>query len=80
LAVRIAPSGLKTWDLAYRIKGSGKMRRPSLGRVDDLPLERARERLIERKKAALISWDARLRAIIAGEPVASNIVDLRKAG
>ena len=26
LAVRVAPSGLKTWDLANRIRGSGKVR------------------------------------------------------
>ena len=32
LAVRVAPSGVKTWDLAYRIRGTGKMRRLSLGR------------------------------------------------
>jgi hypothetical protein len=24
LAVRVAPSGLRTWDLAYRIRGTGK--------------------------------------------------------
>ena len=36
--------------------------------------------LIERKKAALLSWDARLRAIISGEAT-SNVVELlRKTG
>ena len=34
LAVRVAPSGLKTWDLAYRIRGAGKVRRVSLGRIN----------------------------------------------
>jgi hypothetical protein len=29
LAVRVAPSGVKTWDLAYRIRGTGQMRRLS---------------------------------------------------
>jgi hypothetical protein len=38
LAVRVAPSGLKTWDLAYRIRGSGKVRRVSLGRIVDVSL------------------------------------------
>jgi hypothetical protein len=38
LAVRVAPSGLKTWDLAYRIRGSGKVRRGSLGRIVDVSL------------------------------------------
>src|SRR5918994_862699 len=33
LAVRVAPSGIKTWDLAYRIRGLGKVRRVSLGRL-----------------------------------------------
>ena len=36
LAVRVAPSGVKTWDLAYRIRGTGKMRRLSLGRTTDM--------------------------------------------
>lgn len=44
LAVRVAPSGIKTWDLAYRIRSSGKVRRVSLGRVADVSLEKARER------------------------------------
>ncbi len=52
LAVRVAPSGLKTWDLAYRIRGSGKMRRVSLGRVTDVSLEKARERANELTSAA----------------------------
>ena len=25
LAVRVAPSGVKTWDLSFRIRGSGKV-------------------------------------------------------
>ena len=35
------------WDLAYRIRGSGKVRRVSLGRVADVSLEKARERANE---------------------------------
>ena len=38
LAVRVAPSGLKTWDLAYRIRGTAKTRRLSLGRATDVSL------------------------------------------
>jgi integrase len=46
LALRVAPSGLKTWDLAYRVKGSTKVKRPSLGRYGDpgAGLEEARAR------------------------------------
>jgi hypothetical protein len=52
LAVRVAPSGVKTWDLAYRIRGTAKMRRLSLGRTTDVSLERARERANELTTAA----------------------------
>ena len=40
----MAPSGVKTWDLSFIIRGSGKVRRISLGRVADRSLEKARER------------------------------------
>src|ERR1700683_1669065 len=52
LAVRVAPSGLKTWDLVYRIKGSGRVRRVSFGRVLDVALEEARKRANELTSAA----------------------------
>jgi integrase len=57
LAVRVAPSGLRTWDLAYRIRGSGKVRRVSLGRVADVNLEKARERANELTSAARAGRD-----------------------
>ena len=38
LAVRVAPSGVRTWDLAYRIRGTGKMRRLSLGKRTLAPI------------------------------------------
>src|SRR5580704_4833182 len=44
LAVRVAPSGLKTWDVAYRIRGAGVGRRLSLGPFPAISLEAARER------------------------------------
>ena len=51
LAVRVAPDGGMTWDLAFRIKGA-KVRRTSLGQVEDLPLKGARDRANELTKAA----------------------------
>jgi len=57
LAVRVAPSGVKTWDLAYRIRGSGKVRRVSLGRVADVSLEKARERANELTSASRAGRD-----------------------
>ena len=54
LAIRVAASGEKTWDLAYRISGSSRQRRPSLGRYGDPggSLEEARARTIELTAAA----------------------------
>ena len=46
LALRVAADGGKTWGVAYRIKGKG-VRRPSLGRYEDIGLEAARERANE---------------------------------
>ena len=57
LAVRVAPSGVKTWDLAYRIRGAGKVRRVSLGRVGDVSLEMARSRANELTSAARAGRD-----------------------
>jgi len=55
--VRVAPSGLKTWDLAYRIHGAGTVRRISLGRTGDVSLEQARERANELTGAARAGRD-----------------------
>src|SRR6202142_53210 len=52
LAVRVAPSGLRTWDLAYRVKGSGKVKSLSLGRIGDPSLEHARDRAHQLTSAA----------------------------
>src|SRR4029079_13928556 len=57
LAVRVAPSGIKTWDLPYRIRGLGKTRRLSLGRVSDVGLDKARERANELTRAARAGRD-----------------------
>ena len=51
LALRVATDGGKTWDLRYRIKGEG-VRRPSLGRYEDVGLEAARRRANELTSAA----------------------------
>ena len=57
LAVRVAPNGVKTWDLAYRIRGAAKTRRLSLGRVSDISLENARARANELTSAARMGRD-----------------------
>lgn len=57
LAVRVAPSGGRTWDLAYRIARTGKVRRISLGRVEDVSLEVARLRAYQLTSAARAGRD-----------------------
>lgn len=53
LAARVATDGVVTWDLAFRIAKTGKVRRVSLGRwPDDRSLEEARDRAAAITKAA----------------------------
>src|SRR5262244_225048 len=81
LAVRVAPSGVKTWDLAYRIRGSGKVRRVSLGRVSDVTLEKARERANELTSAAragrdLIADEEESQAAAASRLTVEKLIEL----
>src|SRR6516165_3154899 len=81
LAVRVAPSGIKTWDLAYRIRGSGKVRRLSLGRVADVSLERARQRANELTSAAragrdLVAEEEERRAAAASRLTVQKLIEL----
>jgi len=81
LAVRVAPSGIKTWDLAYRIRNTGKTRRLSLGRVSDIGLEKARERANELTSAArtgcdLIAEEKQRRTAAAARISIEKLIDL----
>ena len=81
LAVRVAPSGIKTWDLAYRIRGSGKTRRLSLGRVSDVSLEKARDRANKLTSAArtgrdLIAEEEEARAAAALRLTVGQLIEL----
>ena len=81
LAVRVAPSGVKTWDLAYRIRGTPKTRRLSLGRTTDVSLEQARERANELTSAArsgrdLIAEEGEARAAAASRITVGALIDL----
>jgi hypothetical protein len=81
LALRVAPSGVKTWDLAYRIRGTAKMRRLSLGRTTDIGLEQARERANELTSAArggrdLIGEEGEARDAAASRITVGSLIDL----
>ena len=56
LALRVATSGSKTFDLSFRIKG-GLARRMSLGRFPEISLEEARDRANELTKVGRAGRD-----------------------
>ncbi len=81
LAIRVAPSGLKTWDLAYRVKGTGKVTRLSLGRTADVTLENARERANALTSAArtgrdLLAEEAEVRTAAAARITVEKLIEL----
>lgn len=57
LAIRVAPSGLKTWDVAFRVRKSGIFRRLSLGPFPAISLDAARERTAALTNAAQTGRD-----------------------
>jgi integrase len=61
LAIRVAPNGLLTWDLAFRLKagneGKRVFRRLSLGRFPEVSLDAARDRAGELTRAARAGRD-----------------------
>jgi integrase len=72
---------MKTWDLAYRIRGTRKMRRLSLGRIADVGLEQARERANELTSAArggrdLIAEEGEARDAAASRITVGSLIDL----
>jgi integrase len=87
LAIRVAPSGLKTWNLSYRLRGSAKVKRLSLGRYGDpgASLEEARARAGEltgsaRQGIDLIADEAEKREEKARAMTLGKLVDLYLAG
>jgi site-specific recombinase XerD len=81
LAIRVAPSGIKTWDLAYRIRNLARTRRLSLGRVSDLGLDKARERANELTSAArtgrdLVAEEEERRAGAAARITIEQLIEL----
>jgi integrase len=56
LAARMAPSGVISWDMAYRIARGGT-RRPSLGKWPDISIEAARDRGNDLRRAARAGRD-----------------------
>jgi len=72
LAVRVAPSGLKTWDVAFRITGTGVYRRLSLGQFPAVTLDAARARTLALTNAAKTGRD-----LIGEEKAAQTAAEAR---
>jgi len=77
----VAPSGLKTWDVAFRIRGSGVGRRLSLGPFPAISLERARERTNALTKAAkvgrdLVAEEKTAKAAAEGRATVGQLIEL----
>jgi integrase len=45
LAIRVAPSGIKTWDVLFRIRGTAVVKRKALGAFPAVTLAQARDRM-----------------------------------
>lgn len=57
LAVRVAPSGVKTWDMVFRIRGTAQVRRKALGMFPLVGVDDARDRARELSRAAQVGRD-----------------------
>ncbi|MBV8567928.1 MAG: tyrosine-type recombinase/integrase [Methylobacteriaceae bacterium] len=73
LAVRVATDGRITWDLSYRIRGSGTVRRTSLGRFPQVGLDAARDRANQLTKAARAGSDLLAEEKLAAEEAAKRL-------
>lgn len=65
LAIRVAPSGVKTWDMAFRIRGASGVKRKALGAFPAVGLDDARDRASALLRAAQAGRD-----LLAEEEVA----------
>jgi integrase len=74
LAIRVAPSGVVSFDLAYRVAKSKTFRRLSLGKFPDVSLEGARGRANELTRAARAGRD-----LIAEEAAIKRTAEARFA-
>lgn len=73
LGVRVATSGQKTWDLVFRIRRAGGVRRLSLGRFPGVGLEAARERANALTGAAQAGRDLLAEEKIAGAKAQARV-------
>jgi integrase len=57
LAIRVAPSGLKSWDMVFRIRGTSSIKRKALGAFPSVSIDEARTRAAALARAAQVGRD-----------------------
>lgn len=80
LGVRVAPSGSKSWDAVFRIRGTPKIKRKSLGSFPAVSLEAARQRAGALASAAqagrdLLDEEAAAKAEAAARATVAELID-----
>lgn len=73
LAIRVAPSGLRTWDCVFRIRGTSTIKRKALGAFPAVGLDDARERATALTRAAQAGRDALQEEVEAKEAAAARM-------
>ncbi|WP_449337284.1 Arm DNA-binding domain-containing protein [Streptomyces griseus] len=80
LAIRVAPSGLKTWDFVCRVRGTSTVKRKALGAFPAVSLDEARRRggaigdAAQRGKD-LIGEEAKAKEEAAARMMVSELID-----
>ena len=72
LSLRVTPAGAKSWTFRYRTEG-GKQQRLSIGKLDDVSLADARNRVIAHRAKVADGGDPAMDAIIAKETAKDSI-------
>ena len=80
LGLRVAPTGLKTWDAVFRIRGTATVRRKALGAFPAVGLDDARRRAGALTAAAqagrdMLAEEAEARATAAARTTVSELVE-----
>jgi integrase len=73
LAIRVAPSGIKTWDALFRIRGTAVVKRKALGAFPAVTLAQARDRMASLGRAAQAGRDLLLEEEDARAQTSSRI-------
>lgn len=80
LAIRVAPAGLKSWDMVFRIRGTSSIKRKALGSFPSVSIDEARTRAAALGRAAqagrdMLAEEADAKAEASAELTVSQLID-----